>query len=141
MTLQSPNPPRRSAPAGALQPVAIVSNHVSWADILIHMAHSFPSFAARDGTQNLPMIGLVSQKMQCVYVNRGDQPAKEGGSGNGNGSGNGAASSSDSDATRAAKAEVGAGAPAALARSHRPPRPAAAGPPSHRWQWERKAAS
>jgi lysophosphatidylcholine acyltransferase/lyso-PAF acetyltransferase len=39
--------------------VAIVSNHVSWMDILVHMSHSFPSFVARDGTQNLPLIGVV----------------------------------------------------------------------------------
>jgi hypothetical protein len=39
--------------------VAVVSNHMSWADILIQMARYFPAFVARDGTQNLPMIGLI----------------------------------------------------------------------------------
>jgi hypothetical protein len=32
---------------------------MSWADILIQMARYFPAFVARDGTQNLPMIGLI----------------------------------------------------------------------------------
>lgn len=31
----------------------------SWCDILIHLAHSWPSFAARDGTQGLPVIGFI----------------------------------------------------------------------------------
>lgn len=52
------------------RPVAIVANHMSWVDIPVHMSHSFPSFVARDGTQNLPLIGIVSQKMQCLYVQR-----------------------------------------------------------------------
>lgn len=50
--------------------VAVVSNHMSWADILIQMARYFPAFVARDGTQNLPMIGLISRRMQCIYVDR-----------------------------------------------------------------------
>lgn len=39
--------------------VAIVSNHLGWADILLHMARWFPSFVARDGTQDLPMVGMI----------------------------------------------------------------------------------
>jgi hypothetical protein len=39
--------------------VAIVSNHISWADILIHMSRALPSFVARDGTQNIKMVGLI----------------------------------------------------------------------------------
>ncbi len=37
----------------------IVSNHVGFLDILVHMSRSFPSFVARDGTQNIPLIGMV----------------------------------------------------------------------------------
>ncbi|KAL6775996.1 PGA3 [Auxenochlorella protothecoides x Auxenochlorella symbiontica] len=48
----------------------IVSNHCSWADILLHMSHSFPAFVARDSTANLPFIGIISQMMSCLYVNR-----------------------------------------------------------------------
>lgn len=39
--------------------VAIVSNHIGWADILIHMSRNLPSFVARDGTQDIRMIGLI----------------------------------------------------------------------------------
>jgi len=40
-------------------PCAIVSNHVSWLDILVHMAFSFPSFVAKDTTKNIPIIGKI----------------------------------------------------------------------------------
>jgi lysophosphatidylcholine acyltransferase/lyso-PAF acetyltransferase len=39
--------------------VAIVSNHMSWADILVHMSRALPSFVARDGTQDIRMVGLI----------------------------------------------------------------------------------
>lgn len=39
--------------------VAIVSNHISWADILIQMSRYLPSFVAREGTQNIRMVGLI----------------------------------------------------------------------------------
>eukprot|EP00798_Chlamydomonas_sp_ICE-L_P032709 gene32709-3593_t len=54
----------------APKPAALVSNHVSWSDIIIHMSDSFPSFVARDGTQNLPIVGFLSQKLGCMYVKR-----------------------------------------------------------------------
>lgn len=38
---------------------AIVSNHISYLDILVHMAHSFPSFVARGNTKDLPLVGLI----------------------------------------------------------------------------------
>lgn len=37
----------------------IVSNHVSYMDILVHMAHSFPSFVARGNTKDMPLLGLI----------------------------------------------------------------------------------
>ena len=39
----------------------IVSNHCSWADILVHMSRSFPSFVARASTKNLLWVGLIRQ--------------------------------------------------------------------------------
>ena len=49
----------------------IVSNHCSWADILVHMAHSFPSFVARSGTDSLPFIGFIRwaahNERLCVF--------------------------------------------------------------------------
>lgn len=37
----------------------IVSNHCSWADILVHMSRSFPSFVARASTKDLLWVGLI----------------------------------------------------------------------------------
>ncbi|CAL5223555.1 g6088 [Coccomyxa viridis] len=34
------------------------------------MARSFPSFVARGGTESIPLIGFISQKMECLYVER-----------------------------------------------------------------------
>ena len=37
----------------------IVSNHVSYMDILVHMEHSFPSFVARGNTRDMFLLGLI----------------------------------------------------------------------------------
>ncbi|KAK9815838.1 hypothetical protein WJX72_010562 [[Myrmecia] bisecta] len=34
------------------------------------MAHSFPSFVARASTRDMPLVGLISQNMGCIYVER-----------------------------------------------------------------------
>ncbi|CAM6107605.1 unnamed protein product [Calypogeia fissa] len=51
-------------------PGAIVSNHISYIDILYHMSASFPSFVAKRSVAKLPLIGLMSKCMGCVYVQR-----------------------------------------------------------------------
>jgi lysophosphatidylcholine acyltransferase/lyso-PAF acetyltransferase len=48
-------PPRPGAPA----PVCLVSNHVSWADILVFMALEFPSFVAKATIRKLPLVGVI----------------------------------------------------------------------------------
>ena len=48
----------------------IVSNHLSWADILVHMSHSFPAFVARASTASTPLVGSISKAMGCLYVER-----------------------------------------------------------------------
>ncbi|GAX73549.1 hypothetical protein CEUSTIGMA_g1000.t1 [Chlamydomonas eustigma] len=62
----------------SVKAVGIISNHCSWADILIHLSRSFPSFAARDGTQNLPLIGYISKVVQCVFVERNKEAGAKG---------------------------------------------------------------
>lgn len=42
-----------------MRAAAIVSNHCSWLDILVHMSKYFPAFVARHGTKDLTMIGLI----------------------------------------------------------------------------------
>jgi len=55
------------------QPVAvgaILSNHIGWADILVHMSAWLPSFVARNDTASLPFIGVTSVAMGCLFVDR-----------------------------------------------------------------------
>ena len=51
-------------------PVCVVSNHVSWADILVFMAELFPSFVAKATIRRLPLVGVISEAMGCIYVER-----------------------------------------------------------------------
>uniref|UniRef100_A0A0C9S8C2 TSA: Wollemia nobilis Ref_Wollemi_Transcript_5066_1874 transcribed RNA sequence n=1 Tax=Wollemia nobilis TaxID=56998 RepID=A0A0C9S8C2_9CONI len=52
------------------RPGVIVSNHVSYLDILYHMSASFPSFVAKRSVARLPLVGLISKCLGCVYVQR-----------------------------------------------------------------------
>ncbi|XP_075648692.1 lysophospholipid acyltransferase LPEAT1 isoform X1 [Castanea sativa] len=52
------------------RPGAIISNHVSYIDILYHMYSSFPSFVAKRSVGKLPLVGLISKCLGCVYVQR-----------------------------------------------------------------------
>ena len=55
---------------------AIVSNHISYMDIIVHLAHSFPSFVARGNTQDMPLIGLIRwAAMPCWDPGLGAAPA------------------------------------------------------------------
>lgn len=59
--------------AKEVRPCGIVSNHVGWADILIHMERWFPSFVAKSKTKELPFVGIISQMMGCIYVDRSNK--------------------------------------------------------------------
>ncbi|TQD70130.1 hypothetical protein C1H46_044333 [Malus baccata] len=52
------------------RPGAIISNHVSHLDTLYHMSNSFPSFVAKRSVAKLPLVGLISKCLGCVYVQR-----------------------------------------------------------------------
>ncbi|KAI3513198.1 hypothetical protein L1887_20525 [Cichorium endivia] len=52
------------------RPGVIISNHVSHMDILYHMSSSFPSFVAKRSVGKLPLVGLISKCLGCVYVQR-----------------------------------------------------------------------
>ncbi|XP_071731479.1 lysophospholipid acyltransferase LPEAT1-like isoform X2 [Rutidosis leptorrhynchoides] len=52
------------------RPGVIISNHVSHLDILYHMSSSFPSFVAKRSVGKLPLVGLISKCLGCVYVQR-----------------------------------------------------------------------
>lgn len=55
------------------RPGAIISNHVSYIDILYHMSASFPSYVAKRSVAKLPLVGLISKCLGCVYVQREDK--------------------------------------------------------------------
>ena len=52
------------------RPGGIVSNHAGYCDILAAMWLFFPSFAARKSTRHIPLIGIISSVMGCLYVDR-----------------------------------------------------------------------
>eukprot|EP00897_Mesotaenium_endlicherianum_P010213 jgi/Mesen1/921/ME000117S00077 len=60
----------------------VVSNHVSWVDILYHVyAHprGLPAFAAKSSLAAVPVIGFLSNCLSCMYVDREFKPAGGGG--------------------------------------------------------------
>ncbi|KAL6212935.1 hypothetical protein ACLB2K_018150 [Fragaria x ananassa] len=68
---QQPKPEGKEESAEeAEKPGAIISNHVSYLDILYHMSSSFPSFVAKRSVAKLPLVGLISKCLGCVYVQR-----------------------------------------------------------------------
>ncbi|KAL7207778.1 hypothetical protein ACSBR1_029680 [Camellia fascicularis] len=52
------------------RPGAIISNHISYLDILYHMSSFFPSFVAKRSVAKLPLVGLISKCLGCVFVQR-----------------------------------------------------------------------
>ncbi|KAA8544949.1 hypothetical protein F0562_019656 [Nyssa sinensis] len=52
------------------RPGAIISNHISYLDILYHMSSTFPSFVAKRSVAKLPLVGLISKCLGCVFVQR-----------------------------------------------------------------------
>ncbi|KAF8748872.1 hypothetical protein HU200_012799 [Digitaria exilis] len=52
------------------KPGAVVSNHVSYVDILYHMSAFFPSFVAKRSVARLPLVGLISKCLGCIFVQR-----------------------------------------------------------------------
>ncbi|GMP45060.1 hypothetical protein CsSME_00013729 [Camellia sinensis var. sinensis] len=52
------------------RPGAIISNHISHLDILYHMSSFFPSFVAKRSVAKLPLVGLISKCLGCIYVQR-----------------------------------------------------------------------
>ena len=68
---------RRTRLAGSsAKSVCVVSNHVSWVDILVFMAELFPSFVAKATIRKLPLVGVISEAMGCIYVERESRGAE-----------------------------------------------------------------
>ena len=51
----------------------LVSNHVSWVDILVACSLESPSFIAKEGVKAVPVVGLLADALfRCVFVSRGE---------------------------------------------------------------------
>jgi 1-acyl-sn-glycerol-3-phosphate acyltransferase len=48
----------------------IISNHISWADIMFFLSRECPSFIAKDSVKKIPFIGFISQTLQSLYIDR-----------------------------------------------------------------------
>ncbi|WVY89930.1 hypothetical protein V8G54_035444 [Vigna mungo] len=64
------NEQENNAQSEDTRPGVIISNHVSYLDILYHMYASFPSFVAKRSVAKLPLLGLISKCLGCVLVQR-----------------------------------------------------------------------
>mmetsp|Transcript_10480 Transcript_10480/g.64134 ORF Transcript_10480/g.64134 Transcript_10480/m.64134 type:complete len:359 (-) Transcript_10480:3875-4951(-) len=63
--------PWKPSRANEPSPCALwVSNHVSFVDVLVHMAMHFPSFVSREETGRTPLVGGIARAMDCVFVRR-----------------------------------------------------------------------
>ncbi|KAK2452421.1 Lysophospholipid acyltransferase lpeat1 [Trifolium repens] len=64
------NEENKRQPEETGRPGVIISNHVSYLDILYHVSISFPSFVAKRSVAKLPLVGLISKCLGCIYVQR-----------------------------------------------------------------------
>ncbi|GJD06135.1 Lysophospholipid acyltransferase LPEAT1 [Galdieria sulphuraria] len=48
----------------------VVSNHVSFYDILYFLSAFAPPFVAKQGVKNIPFVGFIAEIMECIFVDR-----------------------------------------------------------------------
>lgn len=48
----------------------IVSNHVSWMDIMVSMAYFKPSFVSKKSIRDIPVVGKLTAAFDTIYVDR-----------------------------------------------------------------------
>lgn len=48
----------------------IVSNHISWMDIVYCLSYFFPSFLSKKSVQNIPGVGRIATAIDCVFLDR-----------------------------------------------------------------------
>lgn len=52
-------------------PSTIVSNHVSWMDILVALIFFCPSFLSKKSVRQYPGVGRIAVAIDCVFFDRG----------------------------------------------------------------------
>lgn len=53
-----------------LAPAILVSNHVSWFDVIFYCAYNCPSFLAKEEVANIPFYGTIATSIQSIFVTR-----------------------------------------------------------------------
>lgn len=48
----------------------VVSNHVSFYDILYFLSAFAPPFVAKQGVKQIPFVGFIAEIMECIFVDR-----------------------------------------------------------------------
>jgi len=48
----------------------VVSNHVSFYDILYFLSAFAPPFVAKQGVKDIPFVGFIAEMMECIFVDR-----------------------------------------------------------------------
>lgn len=52
-------------------PSTIVSNHISWMDILVGLIYFCPSFLSKNSVRQYPGVGRIAIAIDCVFFDRG----------------------------------------------------------------------
>lgn len=56
----------QSDPSAAL----LISNHVSYLDILYYLSTDVPAFVSKASVKDYPLVGYIAQTLQCLFVDR-----------------------------------------------------------------------
>lgn len=49
---------------------AMISNHISWAEILYFISKYSSGFIAKSTVLNVPFIGFIAEKLECLFIDR-----------------------------------------------------------------------
>lgn len=49
---------------------AIISNHVSWVEIIYYLTNFAPGFISKDTIKTYPMIGVIAATIDCLFLDR-----------------------------------------------------------------------
>eukprot|EP00356_Strombidium_inclinatum_P008205 CAMPEP_0170491306 /NCGR_PEP_ID=MMETSP0208-20121228/10760_1 /TAXON_ID=197538 /ORGANISM="Strombidium inclinatum, Strain S3" /LENGTH=326 /DNA_ID=CAMNT_0010766859 /DNA_START=84 /DNA_END=1064 /DNA_ORIENTATION=+ len=59
-------------------PGTVVSNHVSWGDIIFHMIRQPPAFIGKASIKDIPFAGSIFKKCGCMFFDRSSSKQKKG---------------------------------------------------------------
>ncbi len=56
---------------------SVISNHVSWVDILYLLSKNGSSFIGKDSIQKVPLVGYISQRVNSLFIDRSNKENKQ----------------------------------------------------------------